>query len=791
MADGGEIAGAAAGAAGTIPALIGRGQNKRTAGQFYGSQGYDPNASQYGGHPGGAAAAAQGYGNQANTYNNGAQYGYGRGNAGVELGYGALQNESQQARAEQMNALALARGRATGQVPSISGQIADEQARRLAQQQASAAASARGPAALALAQQNAANNTATGQSQIANQAGIAGAQERLAAEQAYANQAGNIRSGDVGVANSAFGGAGTAYSGAGSQGGLGATYSGLQNQVNTAQLNAGVQNQGILAGSYTGAEQSNQRTGDQNAQSKGFIQTIGDFFSDERAKYTFGSDFTMKNPVPGLSFGGGAPGSLPFTPAGGNMADMNSGNAWNPQGPTTKLSADGAGMDVMGTIGLANQGVAQAVNNPGSSGVGSMMLSDAKAKQQAFEEGMSYAHHRANADTSGGQTVAPQLPAYMAEVAKKQGGDVRIRPMTMDGRVAYNEPVAQLGPREANVEGVRGGPENTARFVKYMPETAPAKEVSDAYVAGQRPVEAVTRSAPVAVAPLARGRSLEVPAEEQRGGYSLPDVATYMTSDFTAKRGLSNGPNGVGPGDPNAPKFQFGPRHGWTNPGDQQDSDILARTAPTEQDKQDVEDNLALNRKIEAQTAADAASEEERKRYNAADADAIRKRFYADNAAEGKSDAWYAQGPDLQSAPQPGQAAQPQKMPWWAALGSFGKQLNQAQFGDKSDERAKVKLPPSDSPVADANRTMHGQPYVYKPEHTPKDQAPGELNFGFMAQNLEKNPISATAVKEDETGMKRVDAHKMIKVMASGIADLQQQQDELRLALAKGGKKKG
>jgi hypothetical protein len=106
------------------------------------------------------------------------------------------------------------------------------------------------------------------------------------------------------------------------------------------------------------------------------------------------------------------------------------------------------------------------------------------------------------------------------------------------------------------------------------------------------------------------------------------------------------------------------------------------------------------------------------------------------------------------------------------------------------DSAVASKLKPSDGPVAEANRTMKGQPYVYKPQFTPEDQKPGEANFGFMAQNLEKHPITKTVVKEDAQGMKRVDAMKLLRVLPASVADLQRQMDETRLALAKGGRRR-
>jgi hypothetical protein len=90
----------------------------------------------------------------------------------------------------------------------------------------------------------------------------------------------------------------------------------------------------------------------------------------------------------------------------------------------------------------------------------------------------------------------------------------------------------------------------------------------------------------------------------------------------------------------------------------------------------------------------------------------------------------------------------------------------------------------SGSPLAsvlqDANRKQAGFPYAYKDEYTPPEQAPGETNYGFSAQELEKNPITATAVKTDPNGMRYVDTHKLQKVQSASIANLQDQVDELK-----------
>lgn len=97
----------------------------------------------------------------------------------------------------------------------------------------------------------------------------------------------------------------------------------------------------------------------------------------------------------------------------------------------------------------------------------------------------------------------------------------------------------------------------------------------------------------------------------------------------------------------------------------------------------------------------------------------------------------------------------------------------------------------ANDPVAGANRAMQGSAYAYKPGFTPPDQVPGEPNFGPMAQQLEKNPITATAVKTDPaTGLKVIDKDKALKVTMAGLADLQRQNDNIMMMLAPGGRRR-
>lgn len=156
----------------------------------------DPNAYQYGGHQGGADEAANRYRQQGE----GAQTRQAEQAQFQQANYddaNFARAQQQAARSGQAQAANLMMRRAMGQVPSIAQMQADRQMQQATAAQASAAASARGPAALALAQQNAANNTANAQGAISNQAQINAANERMQAEQAAFGAQSGIRGQDL------------------------------------------------------------------------------------------------------------------------------------------------------------------------------------------------------------------------------------------------------------------------------------------------------------------------------------------------------------------------------------------------------------------------------------------------------------------------------------------------------------------------------------------------------------------------------------------------------------------
>ncbi len=236
---------------------------------------YNPNAFQYGGQPGGADAAAGRYGGLMDQANGRAAFASGRANDWDQAA-GHAGELGLYARGGQQDAAEMMRRRAMGLVPSISGMQAQQDMQRAQAAQGSLAASARGPAALALAQQQAANNTANAFGSISGQAQINGANERLQAEQGMGNAYGMIRQGDTLAQNAAgqmYGQANTAGYQAG-QTGIG--YGNLESGVNKAQLEAQGHGQTVLANSVDAQNTGLMRQGAANAANemdylKGFV----------------------------------------------------------------------------------------------------------------------------------------------------------------------------------------------------------------------------------------------------------------------------------------------------------------------------------------------------------------------------------------------------------------------------------------------------------------------------------------------------------------------------------------
>lgn len=320
---------------------------------------------------------------------------------------------AQQAREGQLQAGGLMMARATGQVPSIAGMQAQQDMQRAVAAQASQAASARGPAGLALAQQGAANNIANAQAGISGQAQINAANERLAAEQAAFGAMSGMRGQDY---QSQAQAAGQAQFQTGMQAQNRAAndaramgYAQMGHQALGQEQQGRLQMQNILAGGTANANQVNAGVGAQNAGmnaaylggavklGQGVVQGAGDI-SDARAKMDVQplggglmiSDVTSKV---GLAQIGGpnqvnAPMSGPAAPSFDRLS--------------------GGGMDVLGSLKAHSNFATQYQRDPtGGMMGGGMMLSDDRAKvrdaeRQAYLLGRAHQMEGSNEFAYGG-----------------------------------------------------------------------------------------------------------------------------------------------------------------------------------------------------------------------------------------------------------------------------------------------------------------------------------------------------------------------------------------------------
>ncbi len=102
-----------------------------------------------------------------------------------------------------------------------------------------------------------------------------------------------------------------------------------------------------------------------------------------------------------------------------------------------------------------------------------------------------------------------------------------------------------------------------------------------------------------------------------------------------------------------------------------------------------------------------------------------------------------------------------------------------------SDERTKSvgklgnEVPRED--MAEAARSMRSVPYAYKPGFAEREgQGRGEVNVGPVAQEMERSPVAATAVRQEggPDGVRSIDMGKFTKVLGGVAASQQKQLDE-------------
>jgi hypothetical protein len=80
-----------------------------------------------------------------------------------------------------------------------------------------------------------------------------------------------------------------------------------------------------------------------------------------------------------------------------------------------------------------------------------------------------------------------------------------------------------------------------------------------------------------------------------------------------------------------------------------------------------------------------------------------------------------------------------------------------------------------------AMKAMEPSLYSYKPEFRPPEQAPGEVQAGPMANNMERDPIAGTAITRDPgTGLLAIDKDKALKLTMGSLAVLADDVESLK-----------
>lgn len=118
-----------------------------------------------------------------------------------------------------------------------------------------------------------------------------------------------------------------------------------------------------------------------------------------------------------------------------------------------------------------------------------------------------------------------------------------------------------------------------------------------------------------------------------------------------------------------------------------------------------------------------------------------------------------------------------------ATIGQVAGNIGGALVG-LSDERMKEIVDDAQERYGNLSKMIEGiDNYVYTYTDEAKeaypDQTNDDVNIGPMAQDLEKNPITASAVKEDENGIKHVDGTRLALDAIAMISDMSKRISEL------------
>lgn len=780
---GAAIAGAAAGAGDKAE---GAGRVKRVAGTFYDptgqrQTGYDANASYWGGRPGALQdnSANLNY-RRVMTEDRGAN----TANYWRAHDYDVVSGQARQQQAGMADAM---RARALGQTPSIAGaqsaadiaalqrgaatnigamqQGAALQNRDIVATQGAQAASARGAAGVALAGQTSANNIANQQgmvgrqtalgtqniaqgvtdqtANIAQQAQVNAMRERESAEQNAFGAYSGIRGGDVAsqqqAAQQAQFQALQEQSARNANDTRAMQYEQMDQNAYGAQLGAQMQNQAILAGSYNNSEQLNSRQAMYNAdKDKSWSSSI------------FGGALQGVGAVGGMGGGGSSPSDVrakePISLSRGGGRYMVSDDraklaeAWHEgrSAAVQEFQRPSRGPTPPNPYGDEDDDEDDLSPTPEEL---DQLHADTKAEYQRYRsQGL----------------PAPPVESYAPEgyVAPPISSSL---PPPKPPPIAA--PALAPGGRAATMGVMRPPPQR----IRARAEGGPV-EAGQTYLVGER------------------GPELVVP---RRDGHVIrnEDIPFTMTDAIDAKQR-------EGRRDPktfsvDSPEKQRAVKRAYEDKAGREADAIMAG----------LQRSLAEGPSARRLASGTPETDYETELTSGAEAAFRRKYGDADTSdydlrgahAEGVTDRQpYVLDADSNGVSFPGHLPDTYKKP---SHETFSEESQYARFGRPGRWDGDRFIAPDRGPIAESNRSLVSSPYAYREEFTPPEQEPGEPNVGPMAQNMERSEVAGTAVKQTPDGLKLVDESKLTKVNSAGISDLQRQVDELRLVLARGGRR--
>lgn len=698
-------------------AAAGAGKNRRQPGAFYDPDGkrgtgYDANASNWGGQPGGRQQYEQ------NLHNS--QMGV-EGRQGPQVNYQQADWDRMQsglARNGQNLAAHTLLNRGLGNTPTIASQQAQIDTQRAIGAANAGQASARTAGGIALAQQNAQNAQANAISNISGQAQVNSGQEMLNNLNSASGAYGAMRSGDFQAQQNAAQQAQVQAqldANARAQNDQRAMqYEQLKFGANAAELNSKMQNQGILAGSYNNKESLGQQTAQANANREG--QQVDSIING------------ISNTA-GMAAGGGGGGmgsdermKIGYRASGGPVL---AGKPYvvGERGPELVIPS------ASGTV-VPNHMLRKGGRAPSTTEMLDDRARQAELTAPADQGGPSL---DSMLDDRARQTSAPSEDTIGRE-ALHTGIENQI--------VRDRDPMTQRERDQAMIEQWERSTGQTAQQARDEVRTSDNKA--------------------------------EMAKTNARLGVGGKEKPWYMTD----VQGLSMTGNA-----PTQSVSSLNGRSVWAGGNTFESDDRAKLAAAWDAGRKSAGDDLQRYQSMTPEELQQASNKD-----RLAESLRAARRDTWDAAlmsAQDKIDAEEVSPEPEFVAPPIATTLPPKREPRPATMQrNMAPPMRQRQMS--SDERTKNV---DRSPIAGANRAMKGEPYTYKEDHIPMHEQPGQPHFGFMAQNLEQNPISATAVEEGPDGMKRVDRDRMMQVMASGIADLQRQQDEMRSTLAKGGRK--